>query len=310
MFWRKKNKTITEPVNTIQETTDVTDINVVIKTDLGNIRTNNEDTAGFYRIADKNILSEKGYLLIVADGMGGHNAGEVASNMAVEIINKEYYSDVKSGSIEKSLSQAFVAANKKIFDQASSNDACKGMGTTCTAIVIAGNVIYYAHAGDSRAYLARNRSVYQLTEDHTYVRDLVKSGAISAKEADDHPQRNILTNAMGTKADMRLDVGKSQFSFEENDRLLLCSDGLYDYLNDAELADMMDSGTLLHIAGVLINIAKKRGGKDNITVVLAEKKMIADDISEKLTRDVDISLLTRDADISLLTRDADLPTDI
>ena len=303
MFWKKKNKINGDQRNNGEshEMAEPIKINVVVKTDLGNIRTNNEDTGSFYRIGDEQLLRERGYLLIVADGMGGHQAGEVASKMAVDIISEEYFKPIKESNKEKLLAAAFNTANKKIFEQASANELQRGMGTTSTALVLVANTIYFAHAGDSRAYLYKNKQIIRLTEDHTYVQQLVNSGDISSVEADTHPQRNILTNAMGTKPTLRVDTGKCMVSFDENDRLLLCSDGLYDYLNDSELAQVLEMGALQDVADFFISEAKKRGGKDNITVVLAER------IEEKPTV---VLKITRESDLLKMTRDAEIPTAI
>ncbi len=305
MFWKKKNKNAEEHYQneTATDNGELSVLKVVIKTDLGNVRTNNEDAASFFKMNDEKLLREKGYLLIVADGMGGHAAGEVASNMAVEIISQEYYKENKEANTEKILAKAFNTANKKIFDLASANDKYRGMGTTCTAIVVLGTSIYYAHAGDSRAYLYTNKKIIQLTQDHTYVQELVNSGAITAHEAETHPQRNILINAMGTKPGMRVDTGKYNSPLKENNRLMICSDGLYDYLSDDEIAEIMNIDVLDNVADYFIAEAKKRGGKDNITVALAEK------IVEKMEPVQETNLkLTRDVDLPKLTRDADMPS--
>lgn len=271
-------------------------IKAVVVSDLGNIRTNNEDMGLFFKIADENVLREKGYMLIVADGMGGHNAGEVASRMATDIICKEYYNQSNS-SVEKNLEKALTLANKTIFEKASSDQACQGMGTTCTVLVVIEHDVYYAHVGDSRAYILKNGSIMQITEDHTYVQQLVNSGDITAAEAAVHPKRNILTNAMGTKADLRIDTGKCKYSFEKNDRLLLCSDGLYDYLNDEELNKVLVENSLINAAANMIALAKQRGGHDNITVVLAERENSTEETKLKLTRDVELPKMTRDAEL-------------
>jgi PPM family protein phosphatase len=304
MFWKKrnKNKTGNQETGTAPEPAEPSNLKVVIKTDLGNVRTNNEDAASFFRMNDENIIREKGYLLIVADGMGGHAAGEVASNMAVEIISQEYYKDTKENNTEKILAKAFNTANKKIFDLASANEKYRGMGTTCTALAVVGQTIYFAHAGDSRAYLYKDKTITQITEDHTYVQQLVKDGSITAHEAETHPQRNILTNAMGTKPDMRVDTGKYTEPLADHDRLMICSDGLYDYLTNDELAEIMSMEVLDNVADYFIAEAKARGGKDNITVALAEK------MEEKIEPLQETNLkLTRDVELPKLTRDADLP---
>ncbi|MFI5187367.1 MAG: Stp1/IreP family PP2C-type Ser/Thr phosphatase [Chitinophagales bacterium] len=258
----------------------------VIVSDLGNIRTNNEDIGLFFRIGDEVISREKGCLMMVADGMGGHNAGEVASRMAADIISHEYFK--LNGSIEKSLAKAFELANKNIFEMSMSNKSVKGMGTTCTTLIIADKIIYYAQVGDSRAYLLKDNKISRITEDQTYVQELVKNGEITMAEAAVHPKRNILTNAMGTKDSLRVDTGKFALPFEEKDRLMICSDGLYEYLNDNEIARILGGNSLHHAANEMVEEAKKRGGHDNITVVLAEKISVTNGTTEKQTKDFDI----------------------
>lgn len=300
-IFRKKSKPpVSENSN---ESYESGNLQVVILSDLGNIRTNNEDRGMYYKVADENIIREKGQMLIVADGMGGHQAGEVASKMAADIISREYFNQPGNGSVEKKLAKVFALANKNIFEMSRSNKAYNGMGTTCTVLVLLDQTIYYAQVGDSRAYIQKGGSILQITEDHTYVQELVKSGDITAEEAATHPKRNILTNAMGTKPDLRIDTGKCNLAFENNDRLLLCSDGLYDYLSDKELNDILSKNLLKDAAAYMVNQAKIRGGHDNITVVLAEKKGIPKETEKDLK-------LTRDVDLPKMTRDADLPSDI
>lgn len=290
LFGKKKNKGSQN--NTSEFDGDV--IRSVVVTDLGNIRTNNEDVGLFFRVADADISREKGCLLLVADGMGGHNAGEVASRMAADIISHEYVR--QNGAVEKSLHKAFELANKTIYEMSLSNRAMKGMGTTCTTLVIIDQVVYYAHAGDSRAFLQKSGSIAQITEDHTYVQELVRNGEITLAEAHVHPKRNILTNAMGTKPSLRIDTGKFALPFEENDRLMICSDGLYDYITNEELARILGGTSLRDTANELVELAKSRGGHDNITVVLAERVSVPKEITDKETRDFDIPL-TKEFDL-------------
>jgi PPM family protein phosphatase len=290
----KKNKPVAEEHKS--DSAAPGNIKAVVVSDLGNIRTNNEDMGLFFKIADENTLREKGYMLIVADGMGGHNAGEVASRMATDIICREYFNQ-NSSNVEKNLDKALTLANKTIFEKASSQTAFQGMGTTCTVLVVIDRDVYYAHAGDSRAYIQKGNSIVQITEDHTYVQQLVNNGDITAAEAAVHPKRNILTNAMGTKPEMRIDTGKCKHSFENNDRLLLCSDGLYDYLNDEELNTILIENSLKNAASTMVGQAKARGGHDNITVVLAERKNSTAETELKSTRDVELPKMTRDAEL-------------
>lgn len=263
MPWHLFNKKRKEPPAT-HEPEEGT-VRAVVLSDVGNIRTNNEDMGLFFRVAGE--AQRKGCLLIVADGMGGHKAGEVASRMAVEVISREYYR--LTGTIEGCLRKAFEAANQKIFQKASSSKAHRGMGTTCTAIVVRENRLYFAHVGDSRAYLLKDGSIHQLTEDHTHVQELIREGIIQPDAAALHPERNLLTNAMGTRPVIRIDAGEIAPGFDNGDRLLLCSDGLYEYLSDGELQQACATAPLAQAASYLIEEAKRRGGHDNITVVLA-----------------------------------------
>jgi len=285
IFKKKKKKSRSSGKS---ELIDSGQLRVVIRTDLGNIRTNNEDMGLFYKIADEQVIREKGYLLLVADGMGGHQAGEVASRMASEIIGQEYFKDSKNGGAEKSLRRAFENANQKIFQSAAANRAQQGMGTTCTAIVVIDEELYFAHVGDSRAYLYKDGKVTRITTDHTYVQELVKSGEITAEEAETHPKRNILTNAMGTKPEVKVDTGICPAEFSIGNKLMLCSDGLYDYLNDQEIGQYLTQASLAESAEIMINEAKKRGGHDNITIVLAEKVSGQQETTTKETRDIDL----------------------
>lgn len=282
LFNRKKKKEQQKEMKSF----DGGSLRSVVVTDLGAVRTNNEDVGLFFRMDDQ--ADDKGCLLMVADGMGGHNAGEIASRMAADIISHEYFR--QTASVEKSLYRAFELANKSIFERASSNRSMSGMGTTCTTLIVIGPEIYYAHVGDSRAYLFKKSRITQITEDHTYVQELVSKGEITIGEAAIHPKRNILTNAMGTKNSLRIDTGKFALPMEENDRLMICSDGLYDYLNEHEIAGILGGTSLHDAANDLVEEAKRRGGHDNITVVLAEKLPVTNEAAEKETRDFDIPL--------------------
>lgn len=292
LFGKKSNTAAEEHTS---DTAAPGHLKAVVVSDLGNIRTNNEDMGLFFKIADENLLREKGYMLIVADGMGGHQAGEVASRMATDIISHEYFK--QHGAVEKNLAKVLTLANKTIFEKASTSDTHKGMGTTCTVLVVIDKTVYYAHVGDSRAYIQKGNSIMQITSDHTYVQELVNNGDITAEEAATHPKRNILTNAMGTKPDMRIDTGKCEQLLEEHDRLLLCSDGLYDYLNAHELKEILIANDIKRAADIMIQQAKARGGHDNITVVLAERKSITAETELKSTRDVELPKMTRDAEL-------------
>jgi PPM family protein phosphatase len=282
-FGRKKNV----PAEAVMQDLPEITLEVAILSDLGMIRTNNEDTGLFFRTADEAIRRRKGYLLVVADGMGGHQAGEVASALAAQTVSDEYFHTPDS-TITSSLEKSFRVANERIYLKSTSDAAFHGMGTTCTAMVIAGEEIFYAHAGDSRAYHISNGAIRQVTQDHTYVQELVNAGEISQAEAAVHPKRNILTNAMGTKPVLRVDAGRHPDRLGDGDVVLLCSDGLYDYLSDEELLSMLDNRTLAQAAKEMVDTAKQRGGHDNITVVMAQRTDSAVSMHARETRDIGV----------------------
>lgn len=268
MFWKKWLPT-EKPTAEIPLDSGNGDIRAVVLSDVGCVRTNNEDAARFVRPSNSSLRLQKGYLAIVADGMGGHAAGEVASQLAVETIAKTYYQ--REESPEESLFLAFTKANREIWQSASKNSRQRGMGTTCTTVALSDNRLYLAHVGDSRAYLFQNGQFFQISTDHTYVQTLVEQGVITPAEAEKHPERNVLTRAMGTHIKVEIDVAHLSYIFGENDRLLLCTDGLYDYLNNEEMAQLLLNPSLSEAAQQLVEAAKQRGGHDNITVLIIEK---------------------------------------
>ena len=255
-------------------------------TDVGRVRTNNEDAARFVRPSKIVVRISKGFLAIVADGMGGHAAGEIASQTAVETISKAYYQ--QEDTPEASLFTAFSKANRAIWQMANRNVMQKGMGTTCTAVAICQNHLYMAHVGDSRLYLFKEGQLIQLSTDHTYVQELIQQGVITAEEAEKHPERNMLTRAMGTHNKVEIDVVQVSSLFENNDRILLCSDGLYDYFNQEEIATFLTIPLLNEAAQQMVDAAKQRGGHDNITVLLVEKVQAEAFQAAKPTENIDI----------------------
>ena len=297
MFWRRKKEAIQSSQRAATMQASLT-VQVVVKTDLGNIRTNNEDAVLFKKSEDGQ--KGKGMMMLVADGMGGHLAGEVASNMAVESISESYFHHSNGSNVSEALKQAFVRANRKILDSASFHEQYKGMGTTCTVLVLEGNKLFYAHAGDSRAYHFRNGILTQITTDHTYVQELVNNGSISLEDAETHPQRNILTNAMGTRPELKVDSAQFDTELAAGDRLLVCSDGLYDYFNAKELEQILSGEPLHNVADFLLSEAKRRGGHDNISFILARVGgNESDPQTGKETRDADQIKHTRDAQVPL-----------
>ena len=224
-------------------------------------RTHNEDCYGIIELDDT-------LLLIVADGLGGHNAGEVASNLAVKEIQgtiKEQYNSTDDHEIV--LAKAIEKANREIFDQAAANLEYSGMGTTVVAALVKGDKAVVANVGDSRAYLINNNEIRQVTKDHSLVQSLLDIGAIDEEEVSGHPQKNVVLKTLGTKKTVEGDF--YEIGLNDGELLMLCTDGITDTLPDSQIRGIiqMDDG-LEVIASKLIEASLKGEIKDNITVVL------------------------------------------
>ncbi|MBW4828632.1 MAG: Stp1/IreP family PP2C-type Ser/Thr phosphatase [Clostridiaceae bacterium] len=235
-----------------------------VSTDKGKVRKNNQDS---YFVSEDIELP----LFIVADGMGGHKAGEVASNMAAEIV-KNFFMEKKEelkkskADIFKFIRSAVEKANTIIHKKSIENDEFYGMGTTITMAYVSEDKLYVGHVGDSRAYLLRDNKFIQLTEDHSLVAEMVKKGSISEEEAECHPQRNIITRAIGTDEEVITDVIVE--NIYKDDILLLCTDGLTNMLNDDEIKEILiNKIDLQKNCNSLVKQANKLGGIDNMTVI-------------------------------------------
>ncbi len=224
---------------------------------------------GLRRDLNEDRYFADGRLFIVADGMGGHRAGEVASARSIKVVIEYLAAESGKGTPETILAEAIMRANEVIFEEARSDAQLAGMGTTFTCALLAGRRAVIGHVGDSRAYLWRAGQLTQLTEDHSLVAQLVREGRISPEEAFTHPQRNIITKALGVEPVVDVDV--ATYSLEAGDLLLLCSDGLTTMLRDSEIAaHVARTRDLDELADLLIAEANARGGVDNITVVLVD----------------------------------------
>lgn len=233
------------------------------RTDVGRHREGNEDScfAG-------------GHLFIVADGLGGHKGGEVASALAVETVRS--LADLEAARAAADLASVVRAANQAVLDRARSDADLSGMGTTMTAVVIAGSTARLVHVGDSRCYLIRDGVIQQLTQDHTMVARMVRDGRLTPQEAEQHPQRSMLTRAVGSEP--QIDLDEADIALAPGDRLLLCSDGLTNMLTDGEIAALARDGDDLDaICDALVDAANAHGGVDNITVVLVDISGTPDD---------------------------------
>jgi PPM family protein phosphatase len=271
------------------------DVTVASRSDVGRVRTNNEDNF----LVDQDLG-----LYVVADGMGGHNAGEVASRTACEVLQRELKaaspardkfkqtgksSDVKA--LRKLVEQAMSTACREIFKQASKNSEQTGMGTTVTMVLLCGhNKGILAHVGDSRLFLLRNGNMHQLSEDHTFVNELLKRGAITKAQAKNHPQGNVLSRALGVQPSVPIDT--MIFDLDPGDVYLLCSDGLYNYYPDAnELAEGLSDTDLNSGVNTLINRALERGGHDNTTGIVIRVGGATPQVGDNLAAERRIAIL-------------------
>ncbi|MDU2240757.1 MAG: Stp1/IreP family PP2C-type Ser/Thr phosphatase [Paenibacillus sp.] len=243
-------------------------MNCVYVSDVGRVRSVNEDSTWVDRL-------ESGYTLaIVADGMGGHQAGDIASRMTVETITGDLGGLPEGLSAEacgEQLKKAILHANESVYRKATEHAEYHSMGTTVVAGIFAGHDGVIAHIGDSRAYHFRNGQIIQLTDDHSLVNELLKNKQISAEEATMHPHRNVVTRALGT--DERVEVDLNRVSMEPGDILLLCSDGLSNYVTPEQMALTLGNHDLglNDRADRLLQLALNAGGDDNISVVLLEQ---------------------------------------
>jgi protein phosphatase len=201
---------------------------------------------------------------LVADGMGGHAAGEVASNMAVHIIERVYYQSVAEP--HQALQKAFCKANRQIYRTARRHPGYQGMGTTCTGLVLKGGAAYCAHVGDSRLYLVRGDAIYLMTEDHSVVMQMLRHGLITQEQARQHADKNIILRALGTHSQVAVSTWGQPFPVKAHDRFILCTDGLSDLVQDEEIKAVALAAEPPTACDQLIALAKRRGGYDNITV--------------------------------------------
>ncbi|RUA17043.1 MAG: Stp1/IreP family PP2C-type Ser/Thr phosphatase, partial [Clostridia bacterium] len=213
------------------------------------------------------ILQQRGHLFAVADGMGGHAAGEVASNQAISTLFTEYYTGEWIDP-QTTLAAAIEAANRTIFEMAEANDAMSGMGTTLVAALYRDETWLIAHVGDSRAYLFRDGKLKQLTQDHSWVAEQMNSGILSQDEAAHHPFRNVITRALGNEPEVTPDILTE--TAQPGEILLLCSDGLSNMVSEADMTGILKAYPLDDAANMLLELALERGAPDNITQVLVQ----------------------------------------
>ena len=232
---------------------------------MGCQRENNEDSYLYWEPVGDEEFQRKGRLAVIADGMGGHEGGQEASRLAVETV-REVYDQAFHDDPQAALVESFAAAHARIQDYADRHPAFQGMGTTCTALVLRGRQLYFAHVGDSRLYLVRDASILRLTRDHSYVGRLVESGIVRAEDAEKHPQRHILTAALGAGRELAVDSAQQSVALLEGDDLLLCTDGLWSVVTEDELETTVSGNAPAECCAALVKLARQRGGPDNITL--------------------------------------------
>lgn len=234
--------------------------------DVGLVRHSNQDAFGICEL-DSGCL-----FAVVCDGMGGANGGNVASRMAVDNLSASLKSgfrpNMNENSIKNLLSSAVNAANIRVFDKAKENKELSGMGTTVVVVLICNSTAYIAHAGDSRAYMFNSEGLTQLTRDHSIVQNMIEEGKLSVEEARFHPRKNVITRALGVEENVKVEF--TVIDLEPENKLLLCTDGLTNFVNLETIEKILLDTVTEDVAKELINIANSNGGGDNVTAVVIE----------------------------------------
>lgn len=237
------------------------------KTDVGRVRATNQDAF---------LANNEAKLYLVADGMGGHAGGEIASRLAVDTIEAQICKNLQIFELDpleanhefqilKTMEASVNFASAKIYEHALEDPSLRGMGTTATVVKISGKHAYWAHVGDSRLYLLRNRFLYQLTFDHSLVNEQVRAGILTPEEAEVHHLKNVITRSVGYQEEE--DVDSASILIQTGDKLILCSDGLHGKVSDSEIASIVDELGLDSL-DTLVDLANSRGGDDNITILV------------------------------------------
>lgn len=236
---------------------------IVAKTDKGLVRSSNQDA---YAVGE---LPGEVAWAVVCDGMGGEAGGNIASALAVKVISEKitsaYNEKMRDASIKNLLDSAIYAANIEVYDMAYSRPDLQGMGTTVVAVIVRDKTAFIAHAGDSRAYIVSGETIQQITTDHSLVQNMVDRGEITAEQAQHHPKKNFITRAVGVEK--RIDIDFSEIDLNDNETLILCTDGLSNFVTNNEMIDDIKDGQYYAFADRLVKRANKNGGGDNITVV-------------------------------------------
>lgn len=279
---------MSEPVRAEQSAVSTPRLGVqaVLRTDVGLVRSENQDFGTYTTPREESHSHPGGRLLIVADGMGGHRGGATASRLAGETVKAQYLGS-ETYDISQALREALARANARIFSEAAANPDLRGMGTTTSALVVKNNQAWFAHVGDSRIYFVRGDEIRQITEDHSLVASMVREGLLTAKEAETHPRRNVLQRSMGVVEDVEIDVN-GPFDVQQDDIFILCSDGLHGLVKEPELKEIA-ALPIDQAATEYVNRALSRGAPDNVTVIVAKIVPIGD-VGEATLVDADETL--------------------
>lgn len=239
-------------------------LEVFSKTDIGLTRKENQDSSAF------SVISSSCVWAVVCDGMGGARGGKIASSLAVEHIteklNREYHDRMTGDEIGDLLIEAVEESNTLIFNRALNDPELAGMGTTCDLAFVRGSSVHVVHVGDSRTYSIRGGKILQLTEDHSVVQEMVNRGELTPDEAMFHPNKNLITRAIGVNREVHIDYIEAEFSY--GDIILLCSDGLTNYVSKADMVKIVHENRGVILIDTLVETAKRHGGYDNITVTV------------------------------------------
>ncbi|HZO38702.1 MAG TPA: Stp1/IreP family PP2C-type Ser/Thr phosphatase [Methylomirabilota bacterium] len=236
-------------------------------TDTGRVRQRNEDSLGAFEPDDPALLESRGRLFVVADGMGGHARGDVASRIAVEALRDTYYEAQRSEPLPEALRVSVELANEAVYRESRLSAGDAQMGTTLTALVIRDRDAFLAHVGDSRAFLVRGRQIRQLTEDHSLVAELVRDGVLSSAEAEHHPNAHVILRALGIAEQVTVEV-QGPLALRSGDTLVLCTDGLTRQVRPHEIRRLAQIRPPSRACERLVSLANERGGPDNITLQL------------------------------------------
>ncbi len=242
-------------------------VDIASLSDVGRLRENNEDSYLYWEPPSDEEFLRKGRMAVIADGMGGYEGGQEASRLAVETV-RDVYDQNFDGDPQKTLIAALETAHQAIQRYAHEHPRLTGMGTTCTALSIVGQQLSFAHVGDSRLYLIRAETAARLTRDHSYVGKLVESGIVRVEDAEAHPQRHILTAALGSGKEVSPDFPEHPLALERGDTLLLCTDGLWSLVPEYAVTVVVRSHTPANACSELVQMALDHGGTDNVTVMI------------------------------------------